>query len=323
MICDTFPAKVQESKWIDTRDAVMHSMIELAGHDERIVVLDADVSKTTRSRQFGQEHPNRYFNVGIAELHMASMAAAMAADGMRPYICSFATFLALRALEPIRTQIAYPALPAVLVGGYAGLSAMQHGPTHQCLVDLAIYNALQGMTVLSPSDSVSAAELTAAAAGLERPVYLRIGYNTLPPLYVPGQVKIGDCYRLRSGSDALLLSTGLSTHCALEAARLLEAKGIQVGVVDFPTIKPFPAEDIAVLSGSFPCIFTVEEHVGSGGLYTQVLSALNQYGVRTKVVGIHMGDRFAESAPLHVLQQKYGLDGPGIARAVADTLFCS
>lgn len=309
-----------QNEWIDTREAVMNAIIDQAGRDERIVVLDADVTKSTRSRVFREHYPDRHFNVGIAELHMASMAAAMAADGMQPYICSFATFLALRALEPLRTQIVYPHLPAVMLGGYAGLSAMQHGPTHQCVVDFAIYNALPGVTVLSPSDSSSAADLAVQAGQTGAPVYMRIGYAKQRILYAPGQIKIGECYRLRKGGDVLLLSTGLSTNEALDAAELLAQKGVEATVVDLPTIKPFPAEDIAELAGQFRHIFTVEEHVALGGLYSQTLAALNEKGVYTHIHGINLGDSFAESAPYAVLKAAYGFDAAGIAARVSDEL---
>ena len=317
MIRDIQPLNRPESEWVDTRESLMAAVIAQAAHDERIVVLDSDVSKTTRSRLFREKYPQRHFNVGIAEMHMASMAAAMAADGMRPYLCSFATFLSLRALEPIRTQIVYPRLPAILMGGYAGLSAMQHGPTHQCIVDLAIYNALPGVTVLSPSDSTTAADLAIQALEVNGPVYLRVGYAKQRILYEPGQVRLGDCCRLCKGNDALILSTGLSTSNALDAAALLAAEGIQVTVVDLPTIKPFPVQDVAQLCAGFRMVFTVEEHVQLGGLYSQTLAALNETSdARTKVYGINVGDSFAESAPYAALKGKFGFDGVGIAKTV-------
>lgn len=308
--------EVPRPEWKDTRDTVMQAVIERAAGDERVVVLDADVSKSTRSRRFGAEYPGRFFNVGVAEMHMASMAAAMAADGFRPYICSFATFLALRALEPIRTQIAYPKLPVVMLGGYAGLTAMQHGPTHQCLIDLGVYTALQGVTVYSPTCSVSAADLASAAAEADGPVYLRIGYNVQRPIYKPGQVKPGGCYRLRQGRHALLLCTGLLTAEALRAAELLEKDGIELTVVDCPTLKPFPAQDVAEAAAAFGRVFTLEDHVRAGGLYAAVLAALNEHGVPAALTGLNMGDCFAESASYDVLLQHYRLDGPGIADAV-------
>ena len=320
MMYDVQPQNRPSSEWIDLRETTMAAIMDRAATDDRIVVLDADVSKSTRSRVFREKYPDRHFNVGIAELHMASMGAAMSADGMIPYMCSFATFLSLRGLEPIRTQIVYPHLPAVLLGGYAGLSAMQHGPTHQCIVDFAIYNALPGVTVLSPSDSVSAGELASQAADLGCPVYMRIGYAKQRIIYEPGQVKVGDCYRLHKGGDALILSTGLTTANALEAAEILEKVGINVTVVDLPTITPFPAEDIAAIASQFEHVFTAEEHVALGGLYSKTLEDLNENGVKTNVHGLNLGNSFAESAPYSVLLAKTGLDGVGIAVSVRETL---
>lgn len=320
MMHDVQPQNRPSSEWIDLRETTMSALMDRAATDKRIALLDADVTKSTRSRLFHAKYPDRHFNVGIAELHMASMGAAMAVDGMVPYLCSFATFLSLRGLEPIRTQIVYPRLPVVLLGGYAGLSAMQHGPTHQCIVDFAIYNALPGVTVLSPSDSVSAGELAAQAADLGCPVYMRIGYNKQRIIYEPGQVKVGDCYRLRKGADALLLSTGLTTAHALEAAEELAKEGLEVTVVDLPTITPFPAEDIAALAAGFDHVFTAEEHVALGGLYSKTLATLNESGVKAAVHGLNLGNSFAESAPYKVLLANTGLDGAGIAASVRKAL---
>lgn len=303
------PVIAPEEQWIDLRDSIMGAIIQKASLNSNIVVLDADVSKSTRSRQFGKVFPSRFFNVGIAELHMASMAAAMAAEGLVPCVCSFAAFLALRALEPVRTQIAYPQLPSVLLGGYAGLSAMQHGPTHQCLVDMAIYNSIQGMTVLSPSDSRSAADLAAQAIDSGKPVYIRAGYNVQRPIYSPGQVEIGSCYQLSEGTDILLISTGLLTANTLYAADLLRQECIRACVLDCPTIKPFPREDIAALAHKFDAVITIEDHVRSGGLYSQVVTTLQEAGCYAQVHGINMGDSFAQSAPLDTLQHLYGM-GP-------------
>lgn len=320
MMQDIQPRICPEHEWMDPRESTMSAIIAQAAVDPRIVVLDADVSKSTCSRVFRQHYPDRHFNVGVAEMHMASMAAAMAADGLRPYICSFAVFLALRALEPIRTQIVYPHLPVVMLGGYAGLSAMQHGPTHHCIIDFSIFNAMPGVTVLSPSDSVSAGELATQAVGLDGPAYLRIGYFKQRPLYAPGQVRIGDCYRLRQGSDVLILSTGLLTSCALEGAELLAAERIEAAVVDLPTIKPFPADDIAVAAKGFSRIVTVEEHVAAGGLYSQTLAALNERQVHIPVTGINLGDSFSESAKYPILRARAGLDPAGIAACVKAVL---
>jgi transketolase len=312
----------EETAVADPRDAVMDVLIAEAGSDETIVLLDADVSKSTRSRNFGKLFPDRFFNVGIAEMHMASMAAGLACSGMKPVISSFAVFLALRALEPIRTQIAYDNLHVVIMGGYTGFTAMQHGPTHQCLCDIAIMRAIPNLTVLSPSDAVSAADLCKAALRMEGPVYMRIGYNNQRLIYGTDTVKPFDVYLLREGRDVLILSTGLVSANALEAASILQKDGIDAALVDVPTLDPFPDNVLLDLVRRYELIVTVEEHSRKGGLFEALASVVTAAGKSHTFISCSTGLDFGESAPYDVLLQGVHLDPGGIAATIRKGLIC-
>jgi transketolase len=290
-----------------------------AERNTKIVVLDADVSKSTRTRVFGKRFPERFFNTGVAEMHMVSMAAGLASAGMRPVVSSFAVFLALRALEPIRTQIAYDSLPVVMLGGYAGLSAMQHGPTHQCICDIAVMRAVPNITIFSPSDAQSAADLVSESFTIDGPVYIRLGYNIQRRLYSPGAVRPFDAYLLREGKTVLIATTGLCTANALEAASILHEAGIDPSVLDIPTLKPFPREEICKIVNEYDIVFTVEEHSVSGGLYESLCSVLIDRGIQKPVVSCSTGTGFSESAPYKTLLDAHGLSPERIAARVKDS----
>jgi transketolase len=312
----------EEMAAADPRDAVMDVLVAEAASDETIVLLDADVSKSTRSRNFGKLFPDRFFNVGIAEMHMASMAAGLACSGMKPVISSFAVFLALRALEPIRTQIAYDNLHVIIMGGYTGFTAMQHGPTHQCICDIAIMRAIPNVAILSPSDAVSAADLFKAALRMKGPVYMRIGYNIQRLIYKIDTVRPFDVYMLHEGRDVLILSTGLVSANALEAVSILQKDRIDAALVDIPTLDPFPEDILINLVRRYELVFTVEEHGRRGGLFEALSSAMISAGIGHTVISCSTGLDFGESAPYDILLQGAHLDPNGIATTVRKGLVC-
>lgn len=293
---------------IDTRDSCIQKLIELGKTDTRIVVLDADVSKSTRTRLFGNEFPDRFYNVGVTEMNMVSMAAGLATAGMIPFISSFAVFVVLRACEPLRTMISYPGTNVKVLGGYAGLTAHQHGPTHHCLRDLSIMRAMPNFAVLSPSDFISTGDLVEAAKNHKGPVYIRLGYNKQEAIYKNNlKVKIGKIYEIKPGSDVLILSTGLVTLRALKAAEQLKVMNISAKVIDCPTIKPLPEQDILNEVREIPRVITIEEHSIIGGFGSAIaeLLAQNLSCFKLKIIGIN--DIFTESAPYEELLDNYGL----------------
>ena len=195
---------------------------EIAKKRSDIIVLDADVSKSTCTRKFGEVFPDRFFNIGVAEMNMASIAAGLATTGKTPVISTFATFIALRALEPIRSIVSYANLNVKMLGGYTGLTAHQHGPTHHCLRDIAIMRALPNVTVLSPSDWVQTGKCVEAMMSMDGPCYLRLGYTKKGNIYPEDTAfSIGKSYTVKNGSDLTILSTGVILRRVIEAAEQL------------------------------------------------------------------------------------------------------
>ena len=215
------------------------TLVELGERDPRIVVLDADVPKSTNTCQFAVRFPERFFNIGIAEQNMMGIAAGLATTGMIPFVSTFAVFASMRACEQVRTSIAYPRLNVKIVATNAGVENYGDGVTHQAVEDLAIMRAIANMVVLSPSDPVTTRLATLAAAQYQGPVYMRLGRNPNNVLY-DEQVKfeIGKMIELRPGSDVALIGTGRCVEQALIAAETLARKGIQARVLDCHTIKP-------------------------------------------------------------------------------------
>ena len=299
----------------EIRDAVVEALLDIATRRSDIVVLDADVSKSTRTRVFGQHFPDRFFNVGVAEMNMAGMAAGLATVGKTPIISSFAVFLALRALEPVRSMISYPRLNVKLVGGYSGLTAHQHGPTHHCLRDIAIMRSLPNFTVLSPSDWIQAYKMVEAMVSMDGPFYLRLCYTNEENIY-PTDLDfcVGKSYTLREGSDLTILSTGVILRRVLDVAAQLEHEDVSVRVVDCPTIKPLDEAAILTAARETGKIVTVEEHSVVGGFGSAVAEFLIQrYPAPMRILGVD--DIFTESAPYEELTDQYGLSKADIADA--------
>lgn len=297
------------------REAYGQALVALGEQNPDVVVLDADVSKSSRSTLFGERFPERFFNVGIAEANMMSIAAGLAASGKIPFVNSFSFLLTLRAGEQLRTGIAYPRLNVKVAGAYCGLSDSFDGPTHQDPMDLAIMRAMPNMTVISVSDSIQAKKVVAAAAGWPGPVYFRLNRNALP--VVSGEAdpfEIGKAIWHRRGADVTLIATGIMVHRALDAVRLLEADGISAGVLEVHTIKPVDAEAVLSAARDTGAIVTAEEHNIVGGLGGAVAELLAGHApVPVERVGIK--DTFAESGDYEALLSKYGLTSEAVADA--------
>jgi transketolase len=206
-------------------------LVRLGEKHAGLVVLDADVSSSTQTRFFGERYPQRFINCGIAEANMVSVAAGIAAAGLRPVVSTFACLLATRALDQIRSQVAYPRLPVVLAGGYSGLSDFADGASHQSIEDLAVLTAMPNMTVLCPGDATETELALEAALEHDGPVYLRLSRAEVPRLPVPGGFSLGKAVIRRDGGDVALLSTGQMLEFTLEAADLLEKEGIHSGAL--------------------------------------------------------------------------------------------
>jgi len=299
-------------KMIAIRDAYGEALKELGRQNQKVVVLEADVASSTKSGIFGKAFPERYFNVGISELDMISMAAGFAREGMIPYVNTFAVFMTTRGADPIQSLIAYDKLNVKLCGTYCGLSDSYDGASHQAITDLAFVRAVPNMTVVAAADAVATKKAVFAIAKHQGAVYLRLSRAEAPVFY-PEDMKfeIGKGITVREGSDVTIITTGTVLHKALAAARQLAAEGIQATVVDMHTIKPVDEQLILHCAEKTGAIVTVEEHSIYGGLGSAVAEVLVEHQpVPMERIG---AVDFAESGDYEQLLVKYGYDAAAIA----------
>ena len=296
-------------------------LAELGNDNENIVVLDADLSGSTKSAIFGKAHPDRFFNMGIAEQNMVATAAGMSTVGKIPFVNTFTVFLTSLGLISARDQICYANLNVKFGGSYCGMSDALDGASHHATEDIAIMRALPNMRVIVPSDANSTRWATKFAAETYGPFYLRLSRDVYPDLYAEDACfELGKGAVVREGSDLTVIACGIMVHKAIEAARLLEKKGVSVRVVDMYSIKPIDAELIVRCARETGAIVCAEEHNIFGGLGSAVAEVLahNACGVPTEFVGIQ--DVFTESAPYGELLHKYGLDAEAVCAAAEKVL---
>lgn len=306
---------------VATRDSYGNTLVELGREDESVVVLDADLAAATKTGMFQKAFPKRHINCGIAEANMVGIAAGLCACGKRPFMSTFAMFIAGRAYEQIRNSIAYPNLNVKIGASHAGISVGEDGATHQCNEDIALMRSIPGMTILNPCDDVEARAAVRAAYEMDGPVYMRFGRLAVPVFNDPKEYRfeLGKGVVLREGKDATIFTTGLCVVETLYAARRLEKDGIDVEVVNIHTIKPLDDALLAESAAKTKNVFTVEEHSIIGGLGAAVCESLSEH-CPTKVTRIGIRDVYGESGPALELIHKYGLDAEGIYRTVKETL---
>jgi len=305
---------------IATREAYGNALAEF-GSDNRIVVFDADLSKSTKTDNFRKKYPERFFNMGIAEGNMMVTAAGMATCGKVVFASTFAMFAAGRAFEQVRNSICYPKLNVKIGATHAGLSVGEDGASHQAIEDIAIMRALPNMTVISPADAVETKYAVKAAIEHEGPVYLRLGRLNVPVIYDESGYKfeIGKGIVLAEGNDAAIIATGLMVSAALEAKELLQQEGINARVIDIHTIKPIDADIIVKAARETGAIVTAEEHNIIGGLGSAVAEVLSEnYPVPLVRVGVQ--DKFGKSGKPDILLQMYGLTAADIAKSTKAAL---
>ena len=300
---------------IATRASYGKALTELGAENQNIIVMDADLSGSTQTKKFAEKFPERFINAGIAECNMMGMAAGLAISGKTVFASTFAMFAAGRAYEIIRNSIGYTHANVKVCATHAGLTVGEDGASHQCLEDLALMRAIPGMTVINPADDVSARKLIKAAAEFDGPCYIRLGRASVPVLYGEDQeVEIGKALKLREGKDAVIIATGIMVDTAIQAAEMLKAEGLEVGVIDMHTIKPIDEEAI-VEAARTGAIVTVEEHSVMGGLGSAVAEVVCQKApCRMKIVGVQ--DTFGESGTPADLLEKYHLTAADLAAAV-------
>jgi len=290
-------------------------LVALGGENDRIVVLDADVSSSTQTKHFQAAFPQRFFNFGIAEANMVSAAAGLASCGYVPFVSTFALFISLRAGDQVRSQIAYTRANVKLVGGYAGLSDFADGASHQSVEDIAVMRSIPHVTILSPCDIRQTQLAVRAAAELDGPVYLRISraeVAQVAPADAPFEV--GRANTLRAGDDVTIIAAGPIVAASMQAAETLAGEGVSARVIDMHTIKPLDCEAVARAAEETGAIVTVEEHNVFGGLGGAVCEAVCA-SRPVPVIRVGIPDRFGESGQYDQILHRAGLDAEAIIAA--------
>ncbi|MCI6841671.1 MAG: transketolase C-terminal domain-containing protein [Eubacteriales bacterium] len=306
---------------IATREAYGSALAEFGDKYDKLVVLDADLAEATKTIKFKKKFPDRFFDCGIAEGNMVTVAAGLAAAGLIPFCSSFAMFAAGRAFEQVRNAIGYPHLNVKIGATHAGISVGEDGATHQCLEDFATMRSIPGMTVMQPADAVEARAMVEAAINYVGPCYMRFGRFAVPVLFDQNTYKFewGKGRVLADGKDVTLVATGLMVEQALAARDLLAAENISARVVNIHTIKPLDEELILKCAADTGCIVTAEEHNYIGGLGSAVCECVSgNHPVPVKRVGVE--DQFGRSGKVPPLLEMYGLTANNIVAKVKEAI---
>lgn len=307
---------------IATRAAYGQALVELGAVRPDLVVLDADLSGSTMTKDFARAYPDRFFNMGIAEADMMGVAAGLAACGKTAFASSFAMFAAGRAFEQVRNSIAYPHLNVKVVGSHGGLSVGEDGATHQCCEDLALMRAIPGMVVCCPCDGNEMRAAVRALADYRGPVYLRLGRSAVEDLTsgLPGYAfRLGEGVTLREGTDVTVIAVGLMVQEAMKAAETLAGEGVSVRVLDMHTVKPLDEALVLKAAKETGCIVTTEEHSIIGGLGSAVAEYLSGT-CPVPVVRHGVEDVFGRSGKAGEVLAAYGLTAQGIVEKVRAAL---
>ncbi|HOJ77510.1 MAG TPA: transketolase family protein [Bacillota bacterium] len=301
---------------IATRDAYGNALLKLGELNPNVVVLDADLSKSTKTAGFSKKYPERFFQMGIAEADLIATAAGFATAGKIPFASTFAIFATGRAYDQVRNSIGYPGLNVKIAATHAGITVGEDGGSHQSIEDLGLMRGIPGMTVLNPADAIETEKLILAAVAHNGPVYIRLGREPVPNLFdADYQPEIGKAVRLREGKAATIIATGIMVEKALAAAETLNQKGITVRVLNIHTIKPIDAAEIIKAAWETGAIVTAEEHSVIGGLSSAVAEVVVQnHPVPMEFVGVK--DRFGQSGKPAELLEEYGLTAAKIVEAV-------
>ena len=304
-----------------TREAYGEALVELGKINENVVVLDADLSGSTKTNSFKKVFPERHINVGIAEADLVGTAAGIATCGKTVFASTFAMFEAGRAFEQIRNTVAYPKLNVKLAPTHAGISVGEDGGSHQSVEDISLMRSIPGMVVLSPADATETKKMVFAAAEYDGPVYIRMGRLGVPVIFDEEtyDFQIGVANTLRDGKDVTIAATGLMTYEALKAAEELEKEGISVRVINVGTIKPLDGETILKAAQETKFIVTAEEHSVIGGLGSAVSEFLSEvHPTKVKKVGIY--DKFGQSGTGNELLEKYELTSEKLISVIKENL---
>jgi transketolase len=299
-----------------TRDAFGRALEALGADHPDVVVVDGDVGNSTRTEWFGAKHPDRFFNIGIAESNLVGVAAGLASSGKTSVIASFAAFIMCNAYDQLRMSVAYPGLNVKVVGSHAGISIGEDGASQMGIEDVALACALPGFVVIVPADDLSAQAATAAMLDYNGPVYLRVGRPEVPRIYADSAAPftIGKANSLREGTDLTIVANGLMVAPALDAAEAMAQHGVSARVLDMHTVKPIDRDALEAAARETGALVVAEEHLAHGGLGSVVAMAIAEtHPVPIRFVNI--GDQFGESGAPDALIEKYGLTAAHISEA--------
>lgn len=295
-------------------------LAEMGEKNKDIVVLTADLMRSNKTKQFHDVFPERYFNVGIAEQNLFSIAAGLARAGKIPFASTFAAFASMRACEQVRTDIAYNGVPVKIVATHSGLSMGTGGPTHFATEDLAIMRAMANMTVIVPADAIETARAVAACVDWPGPVYIRIGRGLEPLVYNDENYdyNIGKAVVMHEGTDITLICCGVAVLSGVEVARRLAGDGLSVRVLNMHTIKPLDREAVIKAAGETRFIITAEEHNIIGGLGGAVAEVLAEEGIGVKLKRLGIPDEYSEIGYPEALYNRYNLDPDSMLEVISD-----
>ncbi len=306
---------------IATREAYGDALVEFGAKYKNLVVLDADLAEATKTVKFKKEYENRFFDCGIAEGNMISVAAGLATTGMIPFASSFAMFAAGRAFEQIRNTVGYPHLNVKIGATHAGITVGEDGATHQCLEDIGIMRTIPGMVIINPADAVEARAAVEAVIKYNGPCYLRFGRYAVPVLNDRETYKfeLGKGITMADGDDATIIASGIMVAMALEARDMLKSEGINVRVINIHTVKPLDKELVLRAASETGAIVTAEEHNIIGGLGAAVAETVSE-AVPVPVLRVGVEDTFGCSGKVPELLKKYGLTSENIVKKVKSAI---
>ena len=305
---------------VSLRETYGKTLVEMGRENPDIVVLDADLAKSTMTHFFASEFPDRFFDCGIAEQNMVGIAAGLAASGKTPFASTFAVFVPGRCFDQVRMSIAQPELNVKLVATHGGISVGEDGTSHQSIEDLALMGALPGFSVIVPADAVETAQVVRAAASSYGPFYIRLGRPKLPLVFGEDyRFSLGKAATMKTGQDATIIAIGIMVSAALEAAANLGQQGIDCRVLNMSTLKPIDKEAIIKAARETGAIVTAEEHLEHGGLGSEVAQVTGRHQpVPLEFVAIK--DTYAQSGKDSELLKRYGLTAEGIEAAVRSVI---
>ena len=304
---------------IYTRDAYGKTLLELGKKHKDIVVLDADLSGSTRTAYFGREFPERFFNFGVAEQNMMAAAAGLASCGKIVFASTFAMFATARALDQVRNSICYNNFNVKIVATHGGITVGEDGASHQALEDINFFRAIPNMKIIVPADAVQTREAVIAAYQTPGPFYIRLGRSKIPTIQKKDDFVFGRGQIIEEGKDLAIITCGIMVNQSLMASKILKEKGISTTVANFHTIKPIDQDLLVKIAKGHKKILVCEEHQITGGLFSAVSEVLiRKYPIQVKPIGVE--DEFGQSGSPQELMDFYGLSANNIAEKAQEFL---